>query len=159
MVYKWNFPNVPVDAQAAGELFAELEKTHGALTPALVVDESRAEDALLHPCFEWDDFQAAELYRQKQAGALIRNIRVVVEEVDTQPARDIHAYVNVKPADKPRSYVSISVAMNDADLRQQVLTNAYNELCAFRAKYETYSELQGVFSAIDELKPTFNKKE
>lgn len=159
MVYKWNIPNVPVDAQAAGEFFADIEKRHGVLKPAVVVDESRAEDALLHNCFEWDDTKAAELFREGQAGYLIRNIRVIIE-VDTprlQPP--VRAFVNVTQDDKPRGYIAVQTALQSKPLRAQLLRNALNDLLAFQYKYEALTELSGVFEAINKFTETFNTKE
>ena len=93
MVYDWK-RNMPVKAQAAGEYLEQLEKEHGEITPKIVLDASRAEDALLHPCFEWNDGVAAEKYREVQARYLIRNLVVFVERDDSSP-QVVRAYVNV----------------------------------------------------------------
>jgi hypothetical protein len=45
----------------------ENDRPRWSLTPAVVVEESRDEAALLHPMFEWDDASAAERYRQGMA--------------------------------------------------------------------------------------------
>jgi hypothetical protein len=67
-----------VDAQTAGEELDRIRKEHGTLEPGTVVDESRHEEAPLHPAFEWHDPKAAELYREHQATHLIKQVRVVV---------------------------------------------------------------------------------
>lgn len=66
-----------IDAQTAGEELARISAQHGSLIPATVVDESRPDDAPLHPVFEWDDAVAAELHRQHQADTLIQSVQVV----------------------------------------------------------------------------------
>ncbi len=56
--------NQNVSAEVA---FIEMERiraARGDLTPALVVEESEAEDAPLHKCFEWDNGKAGDLYRR-----------------------------------------------------------------------------------------------
>lgn len=55
MVYQYKVPYARVSAQTAGEELARIEKENGSLTPELVVDESRREEAPLHPVFEWDE--------------------------------------------------------------------------------------------------------
>ena len=44
-----------VTADQAGDELARIYVEKGELTAPLVVDESRPEEAPLHPAFEWDD--------------------------------------------------------------------------------------------------------
>lgn len=155
--YEWKYP-IPVDAQVAGEYITALEEKHGAVTRPLLVDESRPASAPLHVCFEWDDAKAAEYYRQNQAGKILRSITVIVEKPDNAP-KETRAFVSVKPENEPRRYVSISVALSDGDLREQLLRDAYIDLLRFKRKYETLSELSGVFTAIDEFAAALKTKE
>lgn len=151
-VYKWEYGNMPVAAQVAGEYLTALEKSRGILTATLLVDESRDAKAVLHDCFEWDDAKAAEAHRETQAGYILRNIKVTYIDDGKPEALPTRAFVNVQPAGDTRGYVPFVAAMNDAQLKEQVLRTAYNDLCNFRRKYEQYSayaELNGVFSAID----------
>jgi hypothetical protein len=67
-----------VDAQTAGEELDRIRQEHGTLEPGTVVDESRPDEAPLHPVFEWCDPKAAELYREHQATHLIKQVRVIV---------------------------------------------------------------------------------
>ena len=84
-----------VDAQTVGETLAGLEDKHGGITAPMVVDESRPEDAPLHPCFTWDDQEAAELYRETEARSIVRSVRVVYADSEqSEPA-----YVHVRPAE------------------------------------------------------------
>ena len=151
-VYDWKYPWA-VPAQVAGEYLSELEKREGKLTPELVLNESRDENAVLHPCFEWDDEKAAESYRLWQAGKILRDITVTIEREETAPPRIIRAYVNISDQQKHEkgAYVSLNVAMNNGDYKAQVLKNALYELQTFKNKYVDYVELEKVFIAIDEL--------
>ena len=106
MVYQWKYNSMPVKAQAAGEFMEEVEREHGAVTPEVILEKSREDGAPLHPCFEWDDGIAAEKYRLKQAGYLIRNLTVVVEKQDSVP-QAIRAYVNISPEKREHSWRSI----------------------------------------------------
>ena len=90
----YGFANV--NADVAGNELARLTKKHGALTPDVVVEDARPEDAALHPVFEWDDFKAAEAHRRQQARTLIRSVQVV-RETDTGEVRQ-PVYVHVPQA-------------------------------------------------------------
>ena len=151
MIYQWKTgARLGIAAQVAGE---ELERirTHnnGRLESGMVVDAARAPESPLHPAFEWDDEAAATAYRIEQAKYLIRSVEVVVEDRPT--ATPLRAFVSVV-RDEDRSYTSVSHAMADATLRQQVLVQALKELEAWRQRYAELVELASVMAAIDEAR-------
>lgn len=159
MNYQWRHYNYPVSAQAAGEYLSDLERRQGGVSPATVVDEARPEEAVLHPCFEWQDEVAAEKYREYQARNVIKNV-VCVIPVGSDP-RPTTAFVNVtvnKESNPQRQYVSTMIAMQDPDLKSQVMQNAINELNAFRKKYKELEELARLIPVIDEVTTELNDK-
>ena len=96
-----------VDANTAGNELDRIAAAYGGSIAAQdVVDESRPEEAPLHPAFEWDDYKAAEGYRRGQARNLIR--AVVLVESDTQKDNPVIS-IDVDPAPEHRSWVSVSV--------------------------------------------------
>jgi hypothetical protein len=107
-----------VDAQTAGDELARIVDEHGELTAPLVVDESRPQDAPLHPVFEWDDQTAAELHRQHQARNLIRAVQVMHDE-DAKPEP---VYVHVS---SEGSYLPAEEVVQRVDLYEQ----AYRDAC------------------------------
>ena len=150
MVYQYKVPYARVSAQTAGEELARIEKEKGSLTPEMVVDESREDDAPLHPVFEWNDKKAAERYRIVQAGSLIRNVTVKIEEVPRM--EPVRAFVNVAPVGKRKGvFVSIKSAMTDEDGRETVVARAMAELERVKEKYKDLQELAGIFAEIDRL--------
>lgn len=149
MVYKYKtgyFNKVP--AQVAGEEIRRLYD-EGKNKPKDIVDASRPEDAPLHPVFEWNDGIAAELYRQEQARAFIRNIVTLEEVEDEEEPVYVRAFFKVDPEESV--YEPTIVIMNDEEKRARLLDIAKRELNAFKTKYGTLKELANVFSAIDEL--------
>lgn len=86
-----------VDAQTAGEELARIKAEHGFLQPAVVVDESRPDDAPLHPAFEWRDPVAAEQWREHQATAIIRRVRVLPVDTAPSPQRQQRGRVMMPP--------------------------------------------------------------
>ena len=153
MVYQWRSgTRLPVDAQLAGETIERLrQKANGQLTPTQVVDASRADKAPLHPCFEWDDNVAAERFREDQARGLIGALVVTVRPKGVE--REVRAFVSVQRKSEERGYTALHAALSDAELRRQVVSQAWDELRRWRAKYEAYSELAAVFAAIDAGQP------
>lgn len=110
-----------IDAQTAGEELARITEQHDGLTPAVVVDESRPDDALLHPVFEWDDAVAAELHRQYQADALIKAVQVVREK--SEP--DEPVFVKVRSA---RNYQPVEKVVKRLDLFEEAFRDACERL-------------------------------
>lgn len=149
MVYKWRQERFPVKAQAAGEELERIQAVHNGISPQTVVEESRAESAVLHKCFEWDDAKAAEKHREQQARVIIANIIAVKIEDEQEEIKPVRAFVNVFDCGEPSKYVSLKTALNDDGYRQQMLDNALKELISFREKYKDLKELTEIFQVID----------
>jgi hypothetical protein len=138
-------------AQELGDEFESIEEKTGGLTPTAVVDSARAKRSKLHDQFIWDDHLAAEVQRAARAGDLLRSIKI--NWVD--PARpkmtpiSIRGFVNIEPDEGHGTYVTIGRAMNDADLRGQVVERALAEAKAWQERYRAYKELASIHEAID----------
>ena len=135
-----------VDAQTAGEVCNSLE-AEGRLTAADLVEESRPEEAPLHPEFEWDDSIAAEKYREVQAGGVIRHL--VKVSIDVKEALPVRAFFPVTVSEK--TYERIEAIISVEDKRQVLLNRALSELKSFEQKYASLTELCSVFDAIHAL--------
>ena len=68
----------------------------GVLKVEDVLAEARDEGSPLHKHFEWDDSEAAELYRRTQARSLIQKCKITL--IDSQPV-EIRAFVSL-PTDR-----------------------------------------------------------
>lgn len=106
--------------QTANEL-ERIRKEKGLTAPA-VVDASRPENAPLHSCFTWDDFEAAEKYRESQARTIIRAV-FVVEDEKTAPV-----FYHIQEAEQPPRYEHISVIVKRPDLYEDALRRLKNEI-------------------------------
>ena len=146
--YKWKTGAVvKTNADVAGKQFEQLEKTVG-LTPQTVLDANRAENAPLHNEFEWNDEQAAELYRLRQAGYLIRSISVIVQTQQNEE-KEVRAFFQTEYKGE---YESISVIFDDENKHDALLEKALKELEAFSRKYETLVELKPIRTAMKKIK-------
>lgn len=143
--YKFKNPSLfkGITAGKAAEELERIREKHGYLSPEVVVDESRDPGAVLHRCFEWDDWKAAELYRARFAGDLIRNIEVVVNDKTVEC--NVRAFVNVRAAEGfQRSYIPIHEAMLNDVSKNDLMEQAKAEMQSFITKYAQLEELGNV---------------
>ena len=146
--YEYRTPGLfRTPAQVAGEIMEQLEQSEQGLSPATLLDASRDANAPLHDEFEWDDAKAAEGYRLNQAGALIRNIRVVITEEQAEQRE--RAFVNVDYG--KGAYVAIASALTNEVWKKNLLEYARRDMSLFQAKYSRLEELAGVISAMQEV--------
>ena len=97
-----------VTADEAGDELARIYVEKGKLTAPLVVDESRPEEAPLHPAFEWDDAIAAERHREHQARNIIRSVKVITKD---KPSEQVYVHVSSAQSYKPVAEVVKCVSM------------------------------------------------
>lgn len=152
-VYKWKpGSRIKINAKVAGQELERIRTKHnGRLTADAVLAEAKNKTSPLHGAFEWSDSKAAQQFRLQQALYLVRSIEVVVQQSKTK-ATNARAFVSVV-MDKDRSYTSIAHAMSDADLRKQVVDQAWKELEDWRRRYEKLEEFSRVFAVIDKALP------
>ncbi len=153
-VYKWK-PGVRcgLDPQLAGSTLEDIIRRHGSLTPEVVVDESRPQNAPLHSYFDWDDQAAAESWRREQAKYLIRHI--IVETSDSPQPTCVRAFVSIRGEEESGAqpvlsrpvYVRTVDALANPDLRRQVLKCALNDLAAWQRRYQDLEELARIFDS------------
>lgn len=125
------FVPVSVSAQIVGESL-EAIRQQGSLTPHLVVQAAEVPGHPLHPCFTWDDTEAAKNWRLNEARGLIRSVRIVTDEQES-----FTAYVSIK-TDEGRCYQRSDVAVKT----ESELTSALRGL---------QHQMDGVLASIDDL--------
>lgn len=148
-----------VPAQTVGKALESIEEKEGKVTSASFLEYSRPETSDTHSMFEWNDSIAAEKYRLRQSAAIIGQIEVEIQYIDTpQEASEIQitpvpAFVNVagKSTRASATFVNVIAAHEDSALWKQVMQNALGELNTFKRKYARYKEFAKVISAIEEL--------
>ncbi|HET8661084.1 MAG TPA: hypothetical protein VFM55_19065 [Micromonosporaceae bacterium] len=114
-------------------------KTHGQLTPRIVVDEARDKKHPLHERFEWDDAVAGEKYREVQAAELIRSVRIKFAAPGSDDERDVRAFHAVtKP--EGSTYVPVEELHADNFSRELLLRQAEREWKAMRRRYAHLEE-------------------
>ena len=142
-----------VKAQIVGETLEEIfEQNDGVVLPSTVVRSARPKRSPIHNCFEWDNKKAADKYRDRQAGDLLRWIVIVHEQEDgdTEPLK-VRAFVSVE-SEGGRYYTTINRAMKDEDIANNIEIEAYNDYIALFHKYKDLKLFRKVNNEIDKIK-------
>ena len=73
----------------ANRVYEEIQSIGETCTKEDIVNKARDESTELHACFEWDDTVAAEKYRLRQAGDVVRHLYLVRQETpDEEPEHE-----------------------------------------------------------------------
>lgn len=137
MVYKWKTYDYSVPAQEVGERIEKLDKEHGEVTPEILLEDARPEGSVLHPLYEWRDDIAAEKYRLRQSGKILRELVIVeIEHPEVGEIVPVRAFVSVSPGNDKGSYRPTIVALSNEETKKQVFNNALRELNALEMKYK-----------------------
>lgn len=123
-------------------------KKNGRLTPEDVVKAAKNPKSPLHPCFEWDDEEAAHQYRLHQARNLVNHVRVrfVDEEGDEiEPPRRVF----VRDIDDEGSHYREIVDVQEAETVDRIMAKAISDLADWVDRYQDLADqLPGVFSEV-----------
>lgn len=140
-------------AQVVGDHLDLLrQQNDGKLDPVQVVEDARNPNSPLNGYFDWDDSEAARLYRLQQARGLIRSVVAIYRTSPDSGPKSIRAFVSVTTGDDAKpSYVASAVAMSDEDMRAKTLRKAWDEAQRFRQRYAELTEFASLFATIDEL--------
>lgn len=156
---------VGMNPQEVGEYLEDLRKENfGILTSSIVLEASRDPDSLLHDCFEWDDTEAAEMYRITQASNIIRTVRVTVVPTERknvnasvrvdkeyQNQKPVKAFTSLRTGKKNVGYISMAEGLKRPDVRIKILNKAKKELDYWAENYQHLNEFAGVIREINKL--------
>jgi hypothetical protein len=140
---------VPRTSKYTKELQEIQKESKGLLRAEDVVRYARDPDTVLHSKFTWDDTEAAQKWRIREARKIIR-VCVDVIEVSENVFQVIRPYVSLRndrmnPGGGYRALVEV---MTDTGMRKALLREAMADLQAFEIKYKRLEELVPVFQAI-----------
>ena len=144
--YLWRLKSLAkgIDANDAVEELERIERTYGRLTAENILSESRNPLAILHNLFNWDDEQAAEMYRMNQARTILNNIQVRTISNGSPKIIGVYEVINRGPE---RTYKSIE-AMNPNDV-EYIKGVALRELNSARDKLDRFENFHEAVNNID----------
>lgn len=140
----------PKTNKVVAELKRIAKENGGLLQPETVVEEARPATSPLHSRFTWDNTEAAHQYRIWQARQLIR---VTVEVLaGTDESCEVFVSLSIDRERESGGYRIMLDVLSDADMRNQMLSDALEELELFREKYRKLKELATIFAAIKRVR-------
>lgn len=153
MKYDWGMIHSEVDAQVVGEhIEALIEKYKEHLTNEEILADARSARSPLHKCFNWDDTDAAEKYRHRQAKRLLKHL-----VSKTANERKTRAFVFVQmPGGGAKSYIPLRSAMGRPELRDQLLDNAVKPLERWLKVYGDRTDMGSVKKRVEQLRRAIN---
>jgi len=121
------------------------------LSPENVVDFAKDKDTWLNKRFTWNDKKASHEYRLWQARKIISLELQVIEKNGKKSKVPMRLYISLKDdRKKDGGYRLITDVMEDPDLKQKLLSEAFLELNRTKIKYRYLIELEKIFIAIEE---------
>ena len=119
--------------QEEKKLLTKLARQNGGVLKVEdVLNIARDSDSILHKHFEWDDTEAAELYRRQQARALIQRCKISL--VTTKPV-EIRAFVSLATdRENGGGYRLTSDVMSDEQLKAELLHDIGLTIARWTAK-------------------------
>jgi hypothetical protein len=117
-----------------------LMEAHGRLTPQLVVDAARPDDAPLHSRFEWNDEIAGERYRLDQAREIIRSVRVVYRDATTEERARSYRMFSSAMTEEGRAYLPTQAMLEDPFQRRLLIQTMRRDMAALHEKFQHLAE-------------------
>lgn len=159
--FQWKLSSLlkGIDPNLAFKEFERIKNANGGeLTAKILLNASRSKDSVFHPYFNWNDADAAEKYRLRQAGDLIRNIQVHVI-TDGEP-KNVRVYEVVKKTDQGYYKNIESLTTDDIDY---IRIQTVKALTSYRNKLSLYDQfkisVKHIDNAISELELVEQKKQ
>lgn len=147
--YAWKLAGLAkgININDAVQELERIESLYGSLTPEIVLNASRPQNALFHSLFEWDDNVAAEHYRLQQARTILNNIEVKV--ISNGQPRQVAVYEVVKTLAGNNQYKNIETfTPSDVNyIKQRTL----KELNILKDKLTTYKQFSSVVSQLNQV--------
>lgn len=120
-----------------------------------VLNEAKDETSILHKHFEWDDSEAADLYRRQQARALIQKCKIQL--VETEPVM-IRAFVSL-PTDRVNGggYRLMSEVVNDDSMRDELIRDIQLTIARWNKKLHLIDG--DIAELLEQLEDRISKKQ
>lgn len=120
------------------------------LTAENIIARAEKESNPLHKFFEWDDSIAAHQHRLHQARVLINEITIIIEDVEYPAFENVR--VSISEDESERIYKTRQEVVEMAEYRQQMVARALNLMLYWKKQYESFSELQPIFTLVEKTK-------
>jgi len=154
--YEWfhGMLDKTLDAQATGEYLESLvEKYNSKLTVDEVIADAKTRTSPLHKGLTWDDPVAADKWRRKEAKTLLNALTIKDPKAKKKNMGKTRAFVFVHvPGYDRKVWMPLKTAMQDAELKAQVIETALHQLTRWMTNWGGRRELGFVAREVERLR-------
>lgn len=153
--YKWadHARNKKSLAPVFGRVLEEIQKKNGGRwTNEQIVNAARPVRSPIHAMFDWDDENAAELYRRQQAGSYARLLEVEIVGGGKKVTLPVGVSFGAHSG-----HIATEKVLSSESLRTLMVQQALKEATSWMDRYKHLSELASVFKQIQRLTKTKKK--
>lgn len=144
-----------IEMKAERELLTRMARRNGGVLEIdEVLREAEDESSILHKHFEWDDSEAADLYRRQQARALIQRCKIQI--VESEPVM-IRAFVSL-PTDRENGggYRLMSEVMTDSSMKEEMIRDIQLTIARWNKKLHLLDS--DIAELLEQLEDRINKR-
>ena len=150
-IIKWQ--TTLFNAADPAKCYAEITSIGDEVTPEQVVEKGKCPDSELHKCFTWDDTEAANMWRMREAREVMRQL-IVISKPDPGDGTDGKNPIQFRllmknETHKGSGYKQTIIMIQDADEYKKLLDQAWTELRTFKNKYSMLNELRDILDLIN----------
>jgi len=141
--------------KAERELLTKMARRNGGMLEIDdVLKEAEDESSILHKHFEWDDSEAADLYRRQQARALIQKCKIQL--VESEPVM-IRAFVSL-PTDRTNGggYRLMSEVVTDDSMKEEMIRDIQLTIARWNKKLHLLDS--DIAELLEQIEDRINKK-
>ena len=122
------------------DLLLDIRDQYGRITPKIVVEVAAESSHPLHRKFNWDDTEAAQLWRERQAAELIRTVRISYTPSPESLAKSVRAFHATVSPQHGHHYAPIEEILDDPVARQLLIRDMQRDWVAMRERYHDLIE-------------------
>lgn len=141
--------------KAERELLTKMARRNGGVLEIdEVLKEAEDENSILHKHFEWDDSEAADLYRRQQARTLIQKCKIQL--VESEPMV-IRAFVSL-PTDRTNGggYRLMSEVVTDSSMKEEMIRDIQLTIARWNKKLHLLDS--DIAELLEQLEDRISKK-
>jgi len=142
----------------------KIEQNKG-LTAKAIISEAEKKSSPLHDLFEWDDTEAAKLYRLQQARILVNEVKVIIDEKEYYAFENISVAVCYNNNDKnssettsERIYKPIIEILSNQEMKDQVIASALRQHRYWEEQNSKYVELMPIIKTASKVRKQMEAK-
>ena len=144
-------PFAQKDAETIGKYIEQFKTPEDILR-----DTEKNNKSPIKNLLEWDNDKAADSFRVQQVKNIVNHLSVEIVYIGGEVVTFDRAIEYVSGSEKPQ-IVKIEDAMDNEDMRKEIIARAWANLSGWMTRYRLYKEFDKVFKAVEETRPEIER--